>query len=320
MHLEHLKKDYLEYLEVERNRSLKTIENYEHYLVRFLKWAKIEKPSEITADLVRNYRIYLNRLTESGPLKKQTQNYHLIALRNFLKYLARRDIESLSAEKIELGKNPSRDLEFMEEDELHRLLAAPTGDKLKALRDRAILELFFSTGLRLSELAHLNRDSVNLKKGEFSVRGKGDKIRVVFLSDNAREAMKKYLDKRHDTDPAMFVRDIHPVRSQTPRLSVVSRLPQTSNGVKKESELRLTPRSIERMVKFYAAKAGITKRVTPHQLRHAFATDLLRNGADIRSVQALLGHSHITTTQIYTHVTDKSLREIHQKFHGKNRN
>ena len=301
MKLSDLKKDYLESLEIEKNRSQLTIRNYDHYLTRFLDWAKIDKPSAITPDLVRDYRIFLNRTSDQfgRTLKKQTQNYHLIALRNLLKYLAKRDVKSLAAEKIELGKMPSRDIEFLEGDELQRLLEAPEGDSPKSLRDLAILELFFSTGLRLSELANLNRDSVNLAKEEFSVRGKGDKIRLVFLSDAARDALKKYLAKRVDVDEALFVRNV--------------------TNLSKESDLRLTPRSIERMVKQCAIKAGITKKVTPHTLRHGFATDLLRNGADIRSVQALLGHAHITTTQIYTHVTDKGLREIHQKFHGRSR-
>lgn len=304
MTLEKLKKDYLEHLEIEKGRSLKTIRNYDHYLTRFLKFAKKNKPSQIDADLIREYRIFLNRTTDQfgRSLKRQTQNYHLIALRNLLRYMAKRDIETLAADKIELAKTPSRDLEFMEEEELERLMKAPTGNELKTLRDRAILELFFSTGLRLSELTNLNRDSLNLNKSEFSVRGKGDKIRIVFLSDAARESLKKYLAARKDTDEAMFVRDL-PAGRQAP----------------KESNLRLTPRSVERMVQLYARKAGITKKVTPHQLRHSFATDLLRNGADIRSVQVMLGHSHITTTQIYTHVTDKGLREIHQKFHGRSR-
>lgn len=299
--LEKLKKDYLEHLEIEKGRSLKTIRNYDHYLTRFLSFAKKDKPSQIDTDLIREYRIFLNRTADKfgRSLKRQTQNYHLIALRNLLRYMAKRDIETLAADKIELAKTPSRDLEFMEEDELERLMKAPVGNELKTFRDRAILELFFSTGLRLSELTNLNRDSLNINKSEFSVRGKGDKIRIVFLSDVAREALKKYLAARKDTDEAMFVRD--------------------AKSPAKETNLRLTPRSVERMVQFYARKTGITKKVTPHQLRHSFATDLLRNGADIRSVQAMLGHSHITTTQIYTHVTDKGLREIHEKFHGRSR-
>jgi len=301
MKLSDLKKDYLESLEIEKNRSQLTIKNYDHYLSRFLEWAKTDSPAAIGEELIREYRLHLNRLRDrfGRNLKKQTQTYHLIALRNFLKYLAKRDVKSLAAEKIELGKMPARDIEFLETDELNRLLKAPEGEAPPALRDRAILELFFSTGLRLSELANLNRDSINLAEGEFSVRGKGDKIRLVFLSDAARDALKKYLAKRVDVDEALFVRNV--------------------TNLSKESDLRLTPRSIERMVKQCAIKAGITKKVTPHTLRHGFATDLLRNGADIRSVQALLGHAHITTTQIYTHVTDKGLREIHQKFHGRSR-
>lgn len=300
--LNELLDDYLDYLEVEKNRSKKTRENYGRYLRRFLDWARIDSPREITAELIRKFRLYLNRLEEGGgaPLKKNTQNYHIIALRNFLKYLAKRDIEVLSAEKIELGKQPARQVEFLEVDELERLLSAPEGDSFKARRDRAILELLFSTGLRVSELCALNRDSFNLKKDEFSVRGKGDKIRVVFLSVTAREALKKYLEKRSDVEEALFIHETkHP---------------------EKETELRLTPRSVQRIIKFYAAKAGIAgKKVTPHTLRHSFATDLLMNGADLRSVQEMLGHSSITTTQIYTHITDKQLREVHRAFHGRRR-
>ena len=243
--------DYLDYLEVEKNRSKKTRENYGRYLRRFLEWAKIDSPSEITADFVRKYRLYLNRLEESGraPLKKITQNYHIIALRNFLKYLAKRDMKVLPAEKIELAKQPARQVEFLEADELERLFGAPEGDSFKHLRDRAILELLFSTGLRVSELCALDRDSLNLKKNEFSVRGKGEKIRVVFLSVTAKEALKKYLEKRSDVDEALFVRETeHP---------------------EKEENLRLTPRSVQRMVKFYAVKSGISgKKVSPHTLRH----------------------------------------------------
>jgi site-specific recombinase XerD len=300
--IKELLNDYLDYLEVEKNRSKKTRENYGRYLRRFLDWAKIASSSEITADLVRKYRLYLNRLDETGraPLKKITQNYHVIALRNFLKYLAKRDIKVLPAEKIELARQPARQVEFLEADELERLLRAPEGGSFKSLRDRAILELLFSTGLRVSELCALNRDSLNLKKNEFSVRGKGDKIRVVFLSETAKEALKKYLEKRSDVEEALFIHETkHP---------------------EKETELRLTPRSVQRLVKFYAVKSGISgKKVSPHTLRHSFATDLLMNGADLRSVQEMLGHSSITTTQIYTHITDKALREVHRAFHAKRR-
>lgn len=296
-----LKKQFLEYMEIEKNRSQKTVENYNHYLKRFFDYAEIKEPDEITQEIVRTYRLYLNRFESpfGAPLKKQTQMFHLIALRNFLKYLAKRDIETLAPEKIELGKMPSREIEFMEEEELKRLLDAPKGSGLRALRDRAILETLFSTGLRVSELARLNRDSINLKTAEFGVRGKGGKIRIVFLSDDAKEKINLYLEKREDTDQALFI--------QIPK----------NEKFNKVSDLRLTPRSVERLVKKYAVSSGIAKKVTPHSLRHMFATDLLRSGADLRSVQALLGHSNITTTQVYTHVTDKTLRDIHKKYHGK---
>jgi len=297
--LTELKKEFLEHLEIEKGRSLKTIENYNRYLEKFLSFTKLSKPNQITDDVVRQYRIWLNReTTHSGaPLSKRTQNYYLIALRSFLKYLARRDIQSLPSERIELAKTPSRDLDLISIEELKRLMNAPAGDDLKSLRDKAILELLFSTGLRVSELTSLSRD-LDLKKDEFSIRGKGEKVRVVFLSDSAKEAIKNHLDKRVDIDDALFV-NLSSVKSD------------------KDKDLRLTSRSIERIVKNYAIKAGISKKVTPHVIRHSFATDLLRNGADIRSVQMLLGHADISTTQIYTHVTDKHLKEIHKKFHNK---
>ncbi len=290
--IEELKKQFLEYVEIEKGRALKTIDNYNRYLVRFLDYSKIKGPAEIDDELVRQYRLYLNR---SG-LKKKTQNYYLIALRNFLKYLARLGTKSLTPERIELAKVGERQLDLISRDELARLLAAPSGNSVKDLRDKAILELLFSTGLRVSELAALNRDDVDLKKGEFSVRGKGEKVRVVFLSETAKTALKNYSDKRGDIEEALFV-----------------------NSAKVRPSQRLTPRSIERIVRYYATKAGITKKVTPHVIRHCFATDLLENGADLRSVQALLGHSNITTTQIYTHVTDRQLREVHKAFHDKRR-
>jgi site-specific recombinase XerD len=292
---------FLEYLEVERNRSQKTIENYHHYLKRFLLWAKISRPEDITFDLVRNYRLHLNRLTDEkgNELKKITQNYHVIAIRSFLKYLAKRDIKTLSAEKIEVGKNPSHEIEFLDGEEVDRLLQAASGNDLGSLRDRAILELLFSAGLRVSELININRDQINLARLEFSVRGKGDKIRIVFISDTAKKALEKYFNKRTDMDEAVFIR--------------FSKKKATEN----QDTRRLTPRSVQRIVKFYAAKAGIVKDVHPHTIRHSFATDLLANGADIRSVQTMLGHSSITTTQIYTHITNTQLKGVHQKFHGK---
>lgn len=242
-------KDYLDYLEIEKNRSPKTRENYERYLNKFVVWSKVTSPAEITNDLVRNYRLHLNRV--QPPLKKITQVYHLIALRNLLKYLAKRDVKTLTADKIELGKAGDRQIDFLENEEVERLLMAADGNSIKSARDKAILELLFSTGLRVSELCSLNREGVNLKRGEFAVRGKGDKIRVVFLSDTAKSAVENYLAKRKDADEALFVRNTKP---------------QTLNP--KPSELRLTPRSIQRMIKYYAAKAGLVKNIHPHTLRH----------------------------------------------------
>ena len=302
MNIKTLKIQYLEHLEIEKNRSPKTMENYGRYLDRFLQFAKISSPAGITEDLIRQYRLYLNRLkdTKGNSLKKVTQNYHIIALRNFLKYLAKRDIKSVPAEKVELGKQEDREVTFLEADELERLLKSPEGDNLDVLRDRAVLSALFSTGMRVSELCSLDRNKIDTTRGELSIRGKGSKIRVVFLSDEAKEDINKYLGKRFDVDEALFIR-----------------IPK-SKTFSKDSNLRLTPRSIQRIVEKYATKAGIVgKNVSPHTLRHSYATDLLRNGADIRSVQSLLGHSSVTTTQIYTHVTDKQLREVHQRFHNK---
>lgn len=308
--IEELKDQFLEYLEVERSRSAKTIENYGHYLDVFLNWACIKGPQDINDDLVRNFRIHLNRLEDGQGhrLKKVTQGYYVIALRSFLKYLAKRDIKTLQAEKVEIGKTPDREVEFLEEDEVERLLGAASGPDLKSLRDRAILEMLFSAGLRVSELTSINRDKLNLQSGELSVRGKGDKIRVVFISDTAKNSLKSYLEKRTDIDPALFVRD---AKAQEKF--------ESKDKKNKNDNLRLTPRSIQRIVKYYAAKAGIVKDVHPHTLRHSFATDLLINGADIRSVQAMLGHSSITTTQVYTHITNKQLKEVHQAFHARRR-
>lgn len=305
MNLRQLKTQYLEYLEIEKDRSQKTVENYDHYLERFLKWAEIGSPGEITDELVRNYRLFLNRQTDERgkPLKKITQNYHVIALRNFLKYLAKRDIKTLAAEKIELGKTARQEVEFLEAEEVDRIFEAASGAGLKSLRDRAILELLYSSGLRVSELVNLNRDQVNLKTQEFSVRGKGGKIRVVFISDRAKDALERYLGKRPDIDPAIFA-----------RIGL-----KHIEGKKQSSNLRITPRTVQRIVKYYALKAGIVKDVHPHTLRHSFATDLIQNGADIRSVQEMLGHSSVTTTQIYTHVTNRQLKEVHKAFHGRRR-
>ena len=301
-YLNSLKNDFLEHLEIDLNRSQKTIENYNHYLDRFLNFSKISQAKDISLDAIKKYRLYLNRLEdEKGKkLKKITQNYHIIALRNFLKYLAKQDIVTLSAEKIDVGKNPQQEMIFLNFEEIERILNEANGNHLKSLRDRAILELLFSAGLRVSELSSLNIEQLNLKTQEFSIIGKGAKLRVVFVSDSAKNALERYLRERVDIDPALFIRT-------------------NKIGFKKDDDLRLTPRSIQRVVKFYAKKAGIIKDVHPHTFRHSFATDLLSNGADIRSVQAMLGHSSITTTQIYTHVTNQQLRDIHKKFHRKSK-
>jgi site-specific recombinase XerD len=291
--LEKLKREFLEYTEIEKGRSLNTVRNYEHYLDRFFEFSEAKRASDITPDLLREYRLWLNRQPTKAKesLKKKTQNYYLIALRAFLKYIGKRGVEVLSPEVIELAKVGERQIDLITHAELIRLLEAPDTKTLKGLRDKAILETLFSTGLRVSELCSLSRD-IDLKNDEYSVRGKGEKVRVVFLSDETKTSIKNYLSKRKDMDDALFV----------------------SDG---EEPTALTQRSIQRIIKHYAIKAGISKRVTPHVIRHMFATDLLGNGADLRSVQMLLGHANISTTQIYTHITDKALRDTHKKFHSK---
>ncbi len=302
-HLDHLITDFLEYLEIERGRSVKTIRNYDFYLRRLSEFSKNPLPHEITRDTVHRFRLWLNRL-EGGRqrelLQKSTQNYHLIALRAFLKYLAKQDIPSLSPEHIELAKQPMRTVQFLEADELERLLKAPEkySEGMFMLRDKAILELLFSTGMRVSEITSLKIDSINLKRDEFTVRGKGEKVRVVFLSATAKDAIKAYLEKRRDICPSLFISHDRAKKGR-------------------EGNMPLTPRSVQRTVEKYVSACGITKHITPHSLRHTFATDLLLSGADIRSVQSMLGHSSITTTQIYTHITNNQMKEVHKKFHGK---
>ena len=312
MNIKELKNQFLEYLEIEKGRSPKTVENYNRYLNNFLSWSKISYPQEINDSLVREYRLFLNRCEDKkgDRLKKITQNYYIIALRSFLKYLAKREIETLPAERVEIGKTARKEVDFLESDEVERIIEAANGTNLKSLRDRAMLELLFSAGLRVSELTNLNRDKIDFKKQEFTVRGKGDKLRVVFISDTAKNALIKYLEKRTDIDPALFIRDIAALKKFSKK---------KENSDEENVNLRLTPRSVQRIVKSYAIKAGITKDVHPHTLRHSFATDLLMNGADIRSVQAMLGHSSITTTQIYTHITNQQLRDVHKAFHGRRR-
>lgn len=340
-------KEFLEHLEIERDRSHNTIQNYGFYISRFIEWFGDKDPSSITFEDVRKYRLWLNRLQDVHglELKKNTQNYHLIALRSFLKYLAKRDIKTLSAEKIELMKMPDREVSFLTAAEVSRLLEGPmttpentkaqkheSTDELKEekkrsdtlrmkYRDRAILETLFSTGLRVSELAGLLKEQVNLKEDEFSIRGKGRKIRVVFLSDQAKYWIKKYLEARGDVNPHLFVSHDKAHKAQKNKKALKAALggKNTRELENKSDSEPLTTRSIQRIVQKYAKAAGITKPVTPHTLRHSFATDLLQNGADIRSVQAMLGHASIITTQIYTHVTDAALRNVHKKFHGKKR-
>lgn len=310
--LSEYKQQFLEHLEIEKNRSDKTLRNYDFYLTRFINWLHQEQkitspaPKDITQERVRQFRLYLHRMENtrnrrSGTkLKVITQNYHAIALRSFLKFMAKRDVETLAPEKVELAKTAGRQVEFLHLNDVQRLLKAPANTKQNVfakMRDTAILEMLFSCGLRVSELCGLERDQINLDRDEFSVRGKGDKVRLVFLSDDAKTALRAYLAERNDGSSWLFVR--------APRGTNIT-----------GSEEPLTPRSVQRLIEYYAKAAGIPHRVTPHTLRHSFATDLLANGADIRSVQTMLGHASITTTQVYTHVTDQRLKEIHKKFHG----
>ena len=295
-----LLKEYLDYLEIEKNRSQKTGANYERYLKKFFEVEGIKNEGDITVERVRNFRLHLARSSNGrgAGFEKSTQSYYIIAIRNFLKYLAKNDYKVLASEKIELPKVPQRQIEVIEYDELERLLNAVTAGDAKGLRDRAILEVLFSTGLRISELCSLNR-YLDFDRGEVTVRGKGNKLRVVFLDDRSVRAIKAYLDKRGDAEEAMF---ISYTKAKSPK--VIG---------------RIIPRTVQRLVDFYARKAGIAKHVHPHVLRHSFATDLLINGADLRSVQEMLGHANISTTQIYTHITNKELKEVHQSFHGRRR-
>lgn len=298
------KTDFLEYLEIEQNRSQKTIANYDHYLTRLLDFAGDDlKVSSIDIELLRKWRLWLNRLgtNVSDELKKNTQNYHLIALRSFLRYCAKRDIPALSPDKVELAKVVRKQVTFLSPEELERMFAQPDIKTTGGLRDRALLELLFSSGLRVSELVALDRDHINLKRREFMVRGKGQKDRPVFISQTAADWLQSYLDKRADNAKPLFI-----------RLGNTAKTVDTSGDY-----FRLTVRSVQRLVKQYALLAGITKSVSPHTLRHSFATDLLMNGADLRSVQAMLGHSNVATTQIYTHVTDPHLKSVHEQFHSK---
>ena len=308
MYVSDLESEFLEHLEIEAGRSKKTIENYRLYLDRLLEiGAEILdrdlKPEDITPEFLRQYRLKLNRYESPNTdenLKIITQSYHLIALRGFLKYLAKRGIKSLDPSLVELPHIVRKQVTFLHFDEVESMLNEIELSSESGLRDRAIIELLYSGGLRVSELANLNRDSINLNRREFMVRGKGSKDRPIFISESAADRVREYLDSREDSLPALFLNNSKNQQSV-----------DTSGNYR-----RLTPRSIERIVQKYARLAGITKHVSPHTLRHSFATDLLMNGADLRSVQSLLGHADVSTTQIYTHVTDPHLKEVHDKFHS----
>lgn len=296
---------FLEYLEIEKNASRLTIRNYRHYLNRLLTFiagqpSPIDNPSSISPELIRSYRLFLSRFSDDKglTLKRITQNYHLIALRAFLRYMARIDVKALSPEKIELPKAESRSLKFLDREQVERLLNMPSLGTPQGMRDKAIMEVLFSTGLRVSELVKLNRDSVNLERREFGVIGKGGRARVVFLSERAVEWLGRYIKERTDESSPLFIR-------------YAGKTPADSNNA-----LRLTARSVQRIVEKYVKKARLPVKITPHGLRHTFATDLLSNGADLRAIQEMLGHKNISTTQVYTHITNPQLREIHKKFHS----
>lgn len=309
--LEQSIRDYLEHIDLE-GKSRMTVRNYEHYLDVFLRFCddeKITRAEDITPETIKLYRLWLNR-PQKHPVShyyiergRKTQNYYLIALRAFLKHLLSQDIDTLPPEKIPLTKIEDRTITFLEPEEIERMIREPDIKTLQGMRDRAILEFLFSTGLRISELTNLDKENINLETTEFSVRGKRGKVRIAFISPGAVEAIRTYLAKRRDKDKALFIR----TQSNEPELE----------EEKKESTLRLTPRSVQRLIQKYAKSAGLAKKVTPHVFRHSFATDLLANGADLRSVQELLGHSSVTTTQIYTHVTNPQLHEVHKAFHAR---
>jgi len=298
MSLDRAIKEFLRYIATAKGLSKYTLRNYRSYLERFASWAKdnqINKVEQISREDVEQWQFELGQRENIG---RKTQNYYLIALRSLLKYLNGREVTALSSDKITLAKTPQRQIDFLQGDEVERLLSSVETKSLANWRDKAIISLLFSSGLRLSELSQLKKTALNLERGESSVRGKGGKVRPIFMSTQTQAALKSYLDRRTDTNPHLFIRHFKDKEKDS------------------QAKNHLSDRSIQRLIRHYALKAGLTKLVTPHKLRHTFATDLLRNGADLRSVQALLGHSSITTTQIYTHVTDQSLKEIHQKFHG----
>ena len=292
--------DFLEYLQVERGSSPLTIRNYRHYLSRFYNWLQQEgirqNLKDINQDVVRGYRVYLANLG----LGRRTQGYHVIALRSLLKWLIKNDYQVMAPDKIDLPKVEERQVKFLNGEQMDRLLNAPSLSTIQGKRDKAILEVFFSTGLRVSELVKLDRDKIDMDRREFGIIGKGGKARVVFLSSRACEWLQKYLNERKDHYRPIFIRHKGRMDPVTP-----------------DEKMRLTPRSIQRMIKKYVRKMKIPVDASCHTIRHSFATDLLMAGADIRSVQEMLGHKNISTTQIYTHVTNKQLRDVHAAFHGK---
>lgn len=298
--------DFIEYIEIEKGRSIRTAENYHLYMDRLVEFAGDIPVSQITDELVRKYRLWLNRYIDAQgrELSIITQSYHLIALRSFLKYCGQRDIDTLDADRINLPKVTKKQVSFLLAEEVARMMDAVDLDDPNGLRDKAILELLFSGGMRVSELCSLNREQVNLDRREFTIRGKGNKDRPIFISKAAAAAVGDYLNSRNDNLKPLFLNNSRNIHKDL----------DDSDGVDASESRRLTPRSIQRIVTKYTRLAGITKHVTPHTLRHSFATDLLMNGADLRSVQSMLGHSNIATTQIYTHVTDPHLKEVHEQF------
>jgi len=298
--------EFFEYLQVEKGASPLTIRNYKHYLNRFNNWLAKEgirqNLKDINQDIIRGYRVYLSNLPDrkGGTLSRRTQGYHVIALRSFLKWLIKNDYAVMAPDKIELPKTQERQVKFLSGDMVDRLLNAPTLSTIQGKRDKAILEVFFSTGLRVSELVKLDKDKIDLERREFGIIGKGGRARVVFLSTRSAEWLKKYLNSREDNYKPVFIRHKGKMDPSTP-----------------DEKMRISPRSVQRMIKKYVRKIKLPVDATPHVLRHSFATDLLMAGADIRSVQEMLGHKNISTTQIYTHVTNKQLRDIHSAFHGK---
>lgn len=300
--------EFFSYLQVERGASPLTLRNYRLYLRRFLEFFEKEgiraNLEDINQQIVSSYRIFLSNLPDGkgGNLSRRTQGYHAIALRSFLKWLIKNDFKVMAPDKIDLPKLEERQVKFLSGEHVDRLLNAPTLSSIQGKRDKAILEVFFSTGLRVSELTKLNRDKVDFNRREFGIVGKGGRARVVFLSTRASDWLKRYIEARHDKFKPLFIRHKGKVDIRS-----------------SDESMRLTPRSVQRMIKKYVKKVKLPVEATPHVLRHSFATDLLMAGADIRSVQEMLGHKNISTTQIYTHVTDKQLKEVHSAFHGKGR-